>query len=356
MIGVLFERPILRALLVSTGIIMFAFLLMVLFKPVIFPILASFVLYALLQPLRNKLISIGFSDVVAILLILTALVTVLITSMILVIPMLIDQLSELQTRLPNLWNQILIWLKQVTLRLAETTGQHFDSEATLKSSLSNAQSWGTDTILNSATLLMQTAMALFLIPIITYFMLRDFQQLRNKLMGFIPNQGFELAWLIYYKIGKQLQRYLRGVMLQSTIISVIATAGFLLLGLDMALLFGLLTGLLNLIPYVGPLLSLIPPFVVTLSSPELDTVLLLGIPCVILLVQVIDNLFIVPTVIAQTVNLHPLVVLLGIVVFGASFGFLGMLLAIPAMTAGKIMFQGLLYGLQGEGPNFQSQT
>ena len=164
-------------------------------------------------------------------------------------------------------------------------------------------------------------------------------------MNWLPNSGFELGWLIYHAVAQQLQDYLRGVLMQSIIIAIIASIGFYLIGVEMYLLFGVMTGLLNLIPYLGPLLAIIPPLIVALGSDSITMVTIIGIPVVVLSAQLIDNLFVVPTLIAQTVNLHPLVVLLGIIIFGAFFGFIGMLIAIPAMAISKIIFTSLFYGL-----------
>ena len=196
--------------------------------------------------------------------------------------------------------------------------------------------------------MMQVAMALFLVPLITFFLLRDYRNMRNRIIGWLPNSAFELGWLIYHAVARQLQQYLRGVMMQSGIVAAFASLGFYIGGVDMALLFGVLTGLFNLIPYVGPPLAMIPPILVTLGAPEIDSMALISIPIVVLAAQLLDNLVIVPTLIANTVNLHPLVVLLGIIIFGAVFGFVGMLIAIPAMAVSKIVFTSLVFGLSGE--------
>jgi predicted PurR-regulated permease PerM len=269
------------------------------------------------------------------------------TSLVLLVPLLLEQLSDLQARLPTIWTNVSDLINQFGARLQENAGVSFDTNSVLQSSMTKVKEWGASTILSSASTLMQIGMALFLIPLITFFLLRDYQGVRNKIMSWLPNNGFELGWLIYYKVTIQLQRYLRGVMLQSTIIALVASIGFYLIGVEMAILFGFLTGIFNLIPYVGPLLALIPPLLISLGAENFDIVVVVGIPCVILLVQLIDNLIVIPSVIASTVNLHPLIVLLGIVIFGAVFGFIGMLIAIPVMSASKIIFNALLYGLQG---------
>ena len=320
----------------------------VLFRPVLIPLIASFILYSILEPLSSRLVSRGFTQSTAINTVLAGLVSVIIASIVLVIPLVFAQMDRLQEQLPAILSEISSFGKNIDSLLSQKLGLHMDTGRITDQWLEKIQTWGASAVLTSAGFIMQVAMTLFLIPMITFFLLRDYRTVRNRVFNWLPNNTFELSWLIYYRVTKQLQRYLRGVLIQSGIIALISSLGFILLGLDMAILFGCLAGLLNLIPYIGPLLAMVPPVFLILGSGSLDVWLVIGVISVVLAAQIVDNLIVIPTIIANTVDLHPLVVLLGVIVFGYMFGFIGMLVAIPLLSTAKIILSGLLYGLRGK--------
>jgi predicted PurR-regulated permease PerM len=121
----------------------------------------------------------------------------------------------------------------------------------------------------------------------------------------------------------------------------ICAVGFTLIGMDIAVLLGCMTGVLNLVPYVGPIISIVLTLLVASAMTPFDPALLyLGV-VVIISAQVVDNAIVVPAVIAQVVNLHPVQVILGIIIFGSVFGTLGVILAIPAIATAKIIYTNL---------------
>ena len=184
-----------------------------------------------------------------------------------------------------------------------------------------------------------------LVPIFAFFLLRDFRSFRNTLLDTLPNSKFELGWLIYDKVAKQLQSYVSGLLLQSTIMALVTTVGFAIAGIQNPFLFGFIAGVLNLIPYVGPVLAAIPPTIIALGVTPISPFLILSGIIVIIVGQIVDNLVTIPLVLAQSVSLHPLIVMIGIIVFGNFFGLLGMVVAIPVISTGNILFRGLYQDL-----------
>jgi len=344
------DNPIIRAFAIYITLTALVVSASLVFKPVLLPLSISFILYILLQPVVIKLQGKGIGDGISISLVLILLLFLIAASVILLFPLMLEQITELQNRLPVIWQKLSSFIDAFGRALRESMGVEFDTEKVIKRSLENIQSTGASLVVSSAGTMMQFAMALFLVPLITYFLLKDFTKMRNRIMGWLPNSMFELSWIIYHGVAHQLQNYLRGVMIQSCIVALVASVGFYFIGVDLAFLFGVLTGIFNLIPYIGPPLAMIPPLIITLGNTEMEPMILIGIPIVVLVAQLVDNLIVVPTVIANTVNLHPLIVLLGIIIFGAVFGFIGMLIAIPVMAVSKIVFNSLLYGLQGTEP------
>jgi predicted PurR-regulated permease PerM len=183
---------------------------------------------------------------------------------------------------------------------------------------------------------------LILVPFITFFLLRDFESLRNRFLQALPNRYFELGWLMYFKVANQTEGYVRAVLIQQSILASVASIGFWIAGFQSPILLGVIAGVLGLIPYLGPALGLIPPFYLVLASEPVDFNQMIAAVAVIAVAYVIDNIFVIPFIVAKYANLHPLIALLGIIVFGNFFGILGMIAAIPLISISNIVISQLL--------------
>ena len=214
----------------------------------------------------------------------------------------------------------------------------FNVSDILVSLLSQSSSLGNTLLVTISEQVFAITLSLILVPLLTYFILKDFKSLRNKMMNWLPNPSFELGWLIYYRVTSQLQVYIRGVMIQSFIMAVVASFGFFIIGLDIPVLIGSLAGLLNLIPYIGPLISILLAVLVASAMTPFDPSIIYMAVAVIIAAQVIDNIVVIPSVIANAVDLHPVLVIVGILIFGNLFGTIGVILAIPAMATAKIIY------------------
>lgn len=315
-----------------------------LLRPVLVPCIASFVLYSILIAATNRLEGRGISHLNAIAVALSLVVALIMLCIILIFPLILDQIEQLHRQLPFIWAQLSNAGHQADTWLHN--GINLSINGLLMDNwLGKIQDWGASAVVASAGMIIQLGVTILLVPIITFFILRDFRTIRNRALSWLPNSSFELGCLIYHQVAQRLQRYIRAVLVQSGIMAMVSGMGFFLIGMDMAVLFGCLAGIFNLIPYIGPFLAVIPPIILTISSGGLDTWLLSGIVGVILIAETIDNFIVIPTVIAHSVDLHPLLVLLGIIVFGYLFGFIGLLVAIPLLTTSKIILTGLLHGL-----------
>lgn len=338
--------PRVRALGVFVLLLAAAGVVAWLLAPLLVPILLSFVLYAVLEPVSSALARRGIGRNTAALAVLAGLGMGVAVAIAYLFPHFAGQLQQLNERLPVLWEAVGRLTEDLAMRLETAFGVSVDP-ATLTGPVTNhGQEWAQQAIIQGTNLLLSTTATLLLLPLFTFFLIRDWKGLRSVLLGLLPNRSFELGWLIYYRVARQLQLYVRGVMIQSGIMAAITASGFFLVGIDSPLLLGLLAGVLNLIPYVGPLLAMVPPVVLVLGEAPLQLWLIGPAVGVVVVGQLVDNLLVVPGVIANVVNLHPLIVIGGVIVFGNFFGFLGMILAIPALSTTNILLNGLLNGLR----------
>ena len=340
----LLNHPVGRALTIYLAILLFLVILVLLLKPVLIPLIMAFILFSILDPLKNRLIRSGLNTTGSITLVLLGVVAIGVICLVIGVPLILDQWEWLQTRLPTIAAQVAKILDTFGASIVSIMGMHVDTQLGERW-LTDLKSQSTDAVVSSAGIMVQSVFALVFIPLITFFLLRDYRKMRNTAMSWLPNRAYELAWLIYFRVAKKLQNYIRSVFMQSAIIAAVTITGFYFIGLDTAVLFGLLAGFLNLIPYVGPLLSMLPPMLVALGMDSPDVWMLVSIAGVVLTAQLIDNVIVIPSLIANTVDLHPMLVLLGVVVFGYFFGFIGMLIAIPSLATSKIIIKGLMKGL-----------
>lgn len=312
-----------------------------LISAVLLPVIIAFTLYALFEPTTLYLVRHNINHSLSILIVL---VFLLITSFVAIgfaLPQLFDQISLLQSKLPQITSQLEKLLNSYGAQISAQFGIDLDVSELTFSLLSQWSSVGQSALIELSNRLLNVIIIFILVPFLTYYLLKDFKTVRNKLMHWLPNSSFELGWLIYHGVSVQLKAYTRGVMLQSLIMATVCSLGFVLIGLDIPLLLGCITGILNLVPYIGPIISIVLSLLVGAAMTPFDPSILYLSVLVILIAQIIDNVVVIPAVIANAVNLHPVQVILSIIIFGSLFGTLGVILAIPAVAVAKIVYNNL---------------
>ncbi len=314
----------------------------VLLQPVVAPLILSFALYALFEPLNIVLLRKGISPTLSAVCIVLLIVSIIYTFVSILIPLLIQQVQLLLERLPV----ILAAAQQVSNRFLSEMAIPFDISLLFSQLATYFQQHVQVLFVHGSNAFLQFIAAIVLIPVFTFFMLKEYQSIRNALLAKLPNRSFELGWIIYRRVARKLQEYLRGILLQSLIVAIVCTLGFWGIGLEPALLLGSLAGVLNVVPYLGPVFAMVLPSLIVLSQVPFDSLAFLAAIGVVVLAQLIDNFLVIPLVIANAVNLHPLFVIIGLIVFGSYFGLMGMLLAIPVLATAKIVLNGLHKGLQ----------
>jgi predicted PurR-regulated permease PerM len=128
-----------------------------------------------------------------------------------------------------------------------------------------------------------------------------------------------------------------GLMVEMGIVALINIAGFLILGIDYAVLLGILAAILNMIPYIGMLIAGILCMLITLSTSQ-DMSDVIWVAVILTVVQFIDNNLIMPKVVSSKVKINALITILGVLVGGALGGISGMFLSIPAIAILKVIF------------------
>ena len=181
-----------------------------------------------------------------------------------------------------------------------------------------------------------------LTPFVFIFILFDDGDIEHFVLGLIPNRYFEMALTTLDNVDIAIGGYLRGTLLECSMVGSCFILGLLLVGFDLqaAVLIGIVAGIANAIPFLGPVIGLvvgigyslivetIDPIIPFISSDSAITAVLI----VVLIVQILDNVYFQPVVLGKAVNLHPLVVIVGVSGGSIMFGFTGMLFAIPTIV------------------------
>jgi len=177
-----------------------------------------------------------------------------------------------------------------------------------------------------------------IVPFIIFFLLKDGRAMRKAVISVIPNRYFELSLNLLYRMDQQLGFYLRGQFLDAVIFGILSTLALWILNVKYFLFIGIFAGLANLIPYVGPLAGVALASSITILTTG-DIARVAYVILAFASIKLIDDSIVQPVVIARSVDMHPLMVLLVVIIGGQFFGVMGMLLSVPTAGFLKVIFQ-----------------
>lgn len=181
---------------------------------------------------------------------------------------------------------------------------------------------------------------LILAPFFAFFMLLDGHSAIKKLLSLVPNNMFELALNLQYQMNTQLGDFIRARLFEAGIVGLVVWIGLSMTGFPYAALLGIFAGLMNLIPYIGPVFGAIPAVLIALVNgvPGLTFIM---VTLVYLVAQLIDTLVIIPVVVAKIVDLHPVFVVIIIIIGAQVSGIIGMIISIPVACMLKLVIKTL---------------
>ena len=343
------SEGILRAVAIIAGIaILFYFLYEV--RSVIAYITIAAVIALIGRPvvlfLRNKLKFRNTLAVIATMLLMVGLLAGIIS---LFIPLLVQQgqnlslldIEALQRNLENLYSQIIDYFglgdTNLSLRLRESK------------LLANLDFTFIPEFLNSFVGVLGTlSVGLFSVIFIAFFFLKDSKMLEKMLLVIVPDSKEDKVRKSSQSIRDLLSRYFLGLLMQISILFVIYTAVLLIFGIENAVVIAFLCALLNLIPYIGPIIGGVLMAVLTMTSnlgADFSTVILPKTIYVLIgfvIGQLVDNFFSQPFIFSNSVRSHPLEIFLIIIIGGLLFGVTGMIIAVPGYTALKVILKEFL--------------
>jgi predicted PurR-regulated permease PerM len=309
-------------------------------RTIYIPIFIAYFFAFLLNPVVRWFEKRGFGRMGPIFLILILLFAMLISFAAVMVPKVYVQLRELFNRLP----QLMDFLSQ---RLGPTSAKYlgYDVFTQWKEVLPSmvpeaahfpAVSGILESVLSGTAKAISAVLTVLLIPILTFYILKDYYVLNEKLMLLVPRRYVSDVKEVMRRLSIVLGGLIRGQFLVCIILASYYTIALTAVRVDMALLLGILSGCLNLVPFVGPLTSLgLTLFLTVLGGGQLtQCISVLG---VYLVANLLDNTLLTPRIVGKQMGISPLIIILALLAGGELLGFLGILLALPIMAMVKVL-------------------
>ena len=257
------------------------------------------------------------------------------------LPLLIQQISTLEARMPQYQVELLNLASSAELRFKGLARIYNASlTETITHWLINRTS---DLSAQLPSAVSGSLTVLLLAPFFAYFMLQDGRGIIRGLLAMVPNNLFEPALNLHHQLNDQMGGFIRARFLEAAIVGLVVGLGLQLAGFPYASLLGLFAAVTNLIPYVGPIIGAVPAILIALISDDAMvadamTLNLIIVTSIYFFAQLVDVVFIIPMVVAKIVNLHPVTVVIVIIVGSQVMGILGMVISIPVASAIKLIF------------------
>lgn len=320
----------------ETHVLDFIFKILEICLPLFIGILIAWLFDPFIKWLETKKIKRTFGAIITYLLIFLVIALVLIT----LIPLLIDQVREFAKIIPNVFDTVKVWSTDFFDSLESSNLIDFEkikveAFASLEKFATNITTTMPQNILGFISSLFSGFGVFILGLIIGFFLIVNFDS-SSKLFNFVPKRFRDTTIELLDDVNGSLRSYVKGAVLDCSVIFVLSSLAFWLVGLKAPMLFGLFCGLTNIIPYAGPYIGGAPAVVVGLTqNPTIGILVLLSVA----IIQFLEGNFLQPIIMSKTTKLHPVTIMLGLLFFGYFFGIVGMLLSTPIIAALKTVFK-----------------
>ena len=325
-------------LLASVVFIVFLYL----FSSILLPFFAGMILAYFLDPVADRLERIGMSRLWATITILLSFLIILVVSLIIVIPVLASQLADFGARVPDYVARLQQFASGFDPGWLE---QNFGVPPNaLRDGLNSFLSQGTgfvtslfQSLWNSGKALVDLAGLFVVTPVVAFYMLLDWDRMVEKVDSWIPRDHVGTVRAIFRDINRATAGFVRGQGTLCLVLGLMYAAGLTLVGLNFGLLIGLFAGLISFIPYVGSMVGLVLALGVALVQFWPDWIWIVATAVVFFTGQFIEGNILQPKLVGESVGLHPVWLMFALFAFGYLFGFVGLLVAVPAAAAVAVL-------------------
>lgn len=314
--------------------------------PVLTPFMAAAVLAYIGDPLVDRLEARRVPRTLGVVLVFVILTSLAVALLLIMIPMVERQITVMANKLPA----YIDWLVHQALpavasrlgidvpsldmaQIKQAMQQHWQSAGGLATQMLGS-------VTHSSMAFIAALANLVLIPVVTFYLLRDWDVLVTKIHGLLPIQLEPKITLIAKESDQVLGAFLRGQLLVMLALAIVYSIGLSLVGLDLAILIGLLAGVVSFVPYLGFIVGIVAAgFAAIMQFQELMPLVYVAI--VFGIGQLLEGMVLTPMLVGDRIGLHPVAVMFAVLAGGQLFGFLGVLLALPVAAVIAVILRHL---------------
>jgi len=338
-----------RKLLFWFVVVLVAAYILWLVREITLLLLISYGLAVLLDPLVDRLEGRGFSRTTATIFIVTAFSALILNLLLLCIPYVVNEFFQLMQILPsyveNFVNKSGGWISTYTgLKVPDSSRELMLEGQKLVLSMDSEQRKAALAAIGATLLggysLTLTIFNIALLPFTVFYFTRDLHQINSIILSFVAPEKRQRVREVAMEMQSYVYAFFRGQVTVAFILAILYVIGLALVGLPSAGIVGTLAGLLNVVPYLGVGIGIVLSVLITLmNEPTFAQIgMVVG---VFVVVQALEGTIITPKIVGESVGLHPLTVIVALIAGGKLLGLLGMIIAIPAAAALRVLFKHL---------------
>ena len=327
-----------RQIIFWAGAVVAFGLFLYVFSAILLPFVVGMTLAYFLDPVADRLEKLGLSRFVATLFILVSFIVVFVLALMIFLPILFSQFTDFANKMPG-------YIAQLQSLIASQNAEWIKSvigvdASVIKNGLGSLLSQGAgfvstliQSIWSSSKTLIDIGGLFIVTPVVAFYTLYDWDNMVAKVDSWIPRDHVVTIRSIFTDINTAIAGFVRGQGTLCIILGLLYAAGLTVTGLNFALLIGLFAGLISFIPYVGSLVGLILALGVAIVQFWPDWLMVGAVALVFVIGQFIEGNILQPKLVGESVGLHPVWLMFALFAFGALFGFVGLMVAVPAAAA-----------------------
>lgn len=309
------------------------------------PILWAMVFAYLLNPFVVKLEKRRISRLWSVIIIYIGILSIVVLVSITITPKITKETRNLVELLPKYTNETYETINHLYEKIEQL--DHFSPQLAgikepIKENLDKVESFIVNTIKNITRAIFNIfsqIVGLVLIPIFSFYFLKDLSYFRKKILFIIPKSLRNELMNIFKDIDVLLSKFIRGQIIVAACVGVLSTIALLIIDVDFAFLIGMIAGISNVIPYIGPIIGAIPGVIFGLLDEPAKAI---WVVIAFTIIQQIESAVLSPKIVGESVGLHPVSVIISLFIGNELFGVLGMLFAVPVAASIKIVGKHML--------------
>ncbi|WP_455200376.1 AI-2E family transporter [Kaarinaea lacus] len=339
-------RWFLFAGIVATGLLIY------LLSPVLMPFLIGALLAYLGDPLVDRLEAKKLSRTAAVIVVFVVILLVVLSLPLVLLPLIEQQITALITNIPKYIDWVQNTVVPFLSQKLNVDASLFNIETVKKSITTHWRDVGgiagyiVNTVSKSGFALLAILANLVLVPVVTFYLLRDWDVLVERIHHLLPRKQEPVISMLAKESDVVLGQFLRGQLMVMVALGTTYTIGLWIVGLDLALLVGMIAGLVSFVPYLGFIVGILLAGIAAIMQFG-DVTYLLYVAIVFAIGQSLEGMVLTPLLVGDKIGLHPVAVIFAVMAGGQLFGFVGILIALPVAAVAVVILR-YIYGVYTE--------